>query len=343
MEGNEKSRIPGIDAVKAFAIFCVLWGHAIQQLDNAVVWPVCLLNPVFAFIYAFHMPLFFLLSGFFFKSSIQLNVADFFRKKVTRLILPWLLWCVLLGVYNVAREPRLPALPRLTEIVFFNWFWFLREVCLTHIIVYAFFKLCRKAAIAAPLCVCFALIAPLGRIVGAEQSLYVPVFLVGMLLRERYGFVSQHVNKVLCVSALAFGVCLVFWRGPYYQIVPKLLNPYLRFTLVNLPLGAFRLLTGVTGSLFFITLFQKLYRDNKVGALLSLIGKRTMSLYILQVIVLETFLTNLIDFPRMNSGVYDLLICPLVAVVVLALCMGITALVHRNRLVERVLFGASAQ
>jgi hypothetical protein len=34
---------------------------------------------------------------------------------------------------------------------------------------------------------------------------------------------------------------------------------------------------------------------------------------------------------------------PLVAVVVLALCMGITALVHRNRLVERVLFGASAQ
>lgn len=52
------NRIVYIDALKLFAIFSVLWGHSIQYLITDEYY----LQPVYRFIYAFHMPLFMALS-----------------------------------------------------------------------------------------------------------------------------------------------------------------------------------------------------------------------------------------------------------------------------------------
>lgn len=71
-------RIEWIDALKGFAIFCVTAGHC-------NLWA-----PVEKYIYSFHMFLFFFLSGFLF--SANGTPAEMIRKRVKRLLVPFLLW-----------------------------------------------------------------------------------------------------------------------------------------------------------------------------------------------------------------------------------------------------------
>lgn len=51
------------DCVKFFIVFCMLWGHAIQYCSVNYNF---FSNIVFKAIYGFHMPLFALISGWFF-------------------------------------------------------------------------------------------------------------------------------------------------------------------------------------------------------------------------------------------------------------------------------------
>ena len=64
------------DATKALAIWLVLLGHCIQYLSGADYHT----DALYQFIYSFHMPLFFMVSGFFFASSLKLNWWQFLQK-----------------------------------------------------------------------------------------------------------------------------------------------------------------------------------------------------------------------------------------------------------------------
>jgi fucose 4-O-acetylase-like acetyltransferase len=77
-----KTRIEYFDAIKAFAIFLVVYGHTLQYLDKLQTGK-CLHD----FIYSFHMPLFMVVSGYF-ASSLQNNIYPFITKKLRQLILP---------------------------------------------------------------------------------------------------------------------------------------------------------------------------------------------------------------------------------------------------------------
>lgn len=84
-----KVRILYIDILKLFTIYLVLWGHSIQHFQ-----PYCEKSYIFQTIYAFHMPLFMMLSGYFASSSMRLGFRDFFTKKFRQLLLPCLSWAV---------------------------------------------------------------------------------------------------------------------------------------------------------------------------------------------------------------------------------------------------------
>ena len=95
-------RDPYLDILKAVTILFVVIGHAIQYgggMEN-LSGGYFLYNPVFIFIYSFHMPLFMLVSGYLFafscknKSWVQLLIA-----KVKQILIPLFCWsCVSLVV-----------------------------------------------------------------------------------------------------------------------------------------------------------------------------------------------------------------------------------------------------
>ena len=84
----QKERIKSLDFLKGLTIFLVVLGHSIQyNLDAPFE------NPVFNFIYSFHMPLFMFISGFV--SFKYVYTFSDIKKRAYQLITPFVFWPIL--------------------------------------------------------------------------------------------------------------------------------------------------------------------------------------------------------------------------------------------------------
>lgn len=87
------NRIEWIDNAKALGILLVVLGHF--QMSN---------GHISGFIYTFHMPLFFLISGILIGNTpLTLSFPQFLRQKVTSLVVPYYLFQLLCGIYMFMR------------------------------------------------------------------------------------------------------------------------------------------------------------------------------------------------------------------------------------------------
>ena len=89
---SPKKHIQEIDALKGWAIFLVVLGHAI------IIYPINLQSNIycdalFSFVSSFHVKLFFLVSGFCF--SFRGYYGEYIKKKVFRLLIPYYVFCIL--------------------------------------------------------------------------------------------------------------------------------------------------------------------------------------------------------------------------------------------------------
>jgi fucose 4-O-acetylase-like acetyltransferase len=88
-------RIEWIDAAKGIGIILVVAGH------------VPTTDPIRQFIYSFHMPLFFFLSGLVFKSE-NLDLKSFFLKKARSLLFPYICFAIITYLFWFTVERHLP-------------------------------------------------------------------------------------------------------------------------------------------------------------------------------------------------------------------------------------------
>jgi fucose 4-O-acetylase-like acetyltransferase len=333
-------RIEFIDALKGFAIFCVLWGHSLQYLRGNYDF---FHNPAFEFIYSFHMPLFFVISGFFFVSSLKLNIKDFLLKKGKQLLLPCFSWGFIFAMLYVAAK-----IYHNTEInyglLFQNyfsprsWFWFLRELFISYCLAYFSLRILKKQWLACLLSVCFVLFAPF---CGLQRFL-LPMFWFGIFLKNNYQIFVKYSKWILLVSAVVFTICLAFWDGSYTMyITPFKIFRFkeLTFTLTNIDIVLFRVAIGIVGSMFWFVLFLKIYKNNRFFSLFSQAGAFTMGIYILHVTILERFINRLMDLPNINIWIYNFLFTPLVAILVGIICIFLIKLLSKSKFSGMVLFG----
>ena len=89
-----KDRDINLDWIKGFLIMCVVLGHTMRVGSRAGVLDQIVLRGI----YGFHMPLFMLLCGYFFKLSSPGEIA---RKTLKRLVVPHCVGSVLFGSLNV--------------------------------------------------------------------------------------------------------------------------------------------------------------------------------------------------------------------------------------------------
>lgn len=320
-------RIQFIDVLKGFAIFLVLWGHVIYRS-----------SPVFAFIYSFHMPLFFLISGFFFQSTLRLSPREFLYKKGMQLFYPWLLWCVLLGIYHFIHLRLYEVNFLQAGILLFNrYFWFLKSLFLSYVIVYFACRLFKKTVWAVAVSIVFVIVCPFLHV----QSFYLPFFLLGIVLKNHYSFFVPHVNKVLGISLTVFFVCLCFWKSDYIGMSPSLFSAKsFSYVMPDIPPVLLGWTIGVAGALFFFFFFQKYYRENAVTTYLKKAGRNTLGIYILQVILVEIFMPAVLHLPPVNSWIFSLLIAPLLSWIALEVCLRTIRLIEKNKKLSIFLFGS---
>ena len=78
-------RIPWIDNLKTVGIFCVVYGHTLGIIVSIGVW-----------IYSFHIPLFFLVSGYLLKSKyLEKDFKAFFIKTTKSIIPPYIIFSII--------------------------------------------------------------------------------------------------------------------------------------------------------------------------------------------------------------------------------------------------------
>jgi len=97
------ARIDWIDYARGIGIVLVVIGHVLRGLTSADVVPRTeLVLRTDAWIYAFHMPLFFVLSGLFAPKSLDRPTASFLADKLRTIAYPYLVWSVLQSVVQIA-------------------------------------------------------------------------------------------------------------------------------------------------------------------------------------------------------------------------------------------------
>lgn len=342
IKGHDKQRIEHIDALKGFAIFCVLWGHSVQYLRNGYDF---FHNPVFEFIYSFHMPLFFMISGFFFRSSLKLSLKDFLLKKGIQLILPCIVWGAItyfLGlVFTGFAQNEHSSFVWFSELKMVyspgKWPWFLRELFISYFIVYVSLKIFKKDWLACLLSILFVMFEPH----SGFQRTYLIVFWAGIFLKNNYPFISKYMKQILAISAVTFVACLFFWDGSYHVTgFPVLLNIKLwSINFTNMSIPVFRVFIGIIGSLFWFMLFYNFYKDNGFFIFLGKIGVHTLAIYLLQRMILENLLPQIMNLSCLNIWAYNLIITPLIALGVLSISMIIIKFVQKNKYADLLLFG----
>lgn len=82
----KRQDIVWMDWAKLIGIFLVVYGHLLQKTDN---WKYFQLHELWNIIYLFHMPLFFILSGYMYRSSHSL------KKIFVTLVVPYLIYQIL--------------------------------------------------------------------------------------------------------------------------------------------------------------------------------------------------------------------------------------------------------
>jgi fucose 4-O-acetylase-like acetyltransferase len=111
-DGQEQSMMPErpavqrlswVDYAKGIGIFWVVLGHGLRGLVNSnLLEPSALSRFIDQWIYAFHMPLFFFLSGLFLVRSATKPFKKFLLDKLSTIAYPYFLWSLLQGLLQIA-------------------------------------------------------------------------------------------------------------------------------------------------------------------------------------------------------------------------------------------------
>lgn len=82
-QGKILKRLDYIDIAKSLGMLTIIWGHIVHEgWSNQIV-------------YAFHIPLFFFLSGMVFNASKYHTVGELIRKRVKTLLIPYLIFSLI--------------------------------------------------------------------------------------------------------------------------------------------------------------------------------------------------------------------------------------------------------
>lgn len=328
-------RIDYIDFLKFFAIFSMLLGHSVEQTSADLFWD----HPVWEAVYAWHMPLFIFISGFFFRSSLKKDFGTLAVDKLRRLGVPSLAaFALQVAVMLIAGVTAVADIASISVNGFINSVWFLKCLLLCIFVMYPVCKLIKNDFVAAAVACVAVLLIPGAHIVNLNFML--PVFCLGMLCGNHYDAIDSHRSLWLIGSAVIFFTLFIFWSGRLtVYMVPTRLFDAGTFDIQNLSITVYRLVLGMSGAMMFFLLAKPVWTwisRFSWSPLLNDIGRNTLGIYVLQTFLLEMLVNSFhIYIPIPLSY----LAAPVLAIVELGVCYGLTRLICKSRAGAFLLMG----
>lgn len=338
-----KQRIVYLDILKALAIFLVVWGHAIMSLSKTD----CHESQVWQFIYSFHMPLFMTMVGFFSAGSLKRDTKLFIKHKFQQLLLPFLSWFAIGYVAMIIMDPNASLSQQNFSKALMNEIWFLKSAFLCYALFYFSMRSIRALNVNHTLlaggCISILLsqIVPLMKV----NQMY-PCFFCGYVVYKYFGCIERHWKLISVIALGAFAISypmLIDIRVTPMPEIKKELTSGNLSALNELALYQFRLLClGLTASIGLVSLFYGLFR-NSGESVISLIGKNTLAIYVMQTLVLEKLMAHYIDLQSMPTQLFELVAAPVISLLVIAVCMAMSRAIEKSPKMSYYLLGKRTQ
>lgn len=348
VNSQDKKRIDWVDTAKAYGILLVFWGHFVER--------VCFSGNQAAFfqwkaIYSFHMPLFFILTGFFAKKKRADFLRFLKRQSLNRLVpvlffgflaIPFFMFNNFLKLGRIGRNDLIArALSYIQGQPYFNWVtWFLVCLCTVELIHYFLGEYICKGkrlfvAIPSFYVTGWIVTRKIDFVVGFtgigknfwfihEALIAYSFYLFGFLLHN-LNYLRLKIKIFYRISLLLLFLCILLFTfnlnqgpfDPYYPVV--MMAQSWHGDILYFPLAA------LAGS-FFIFYLSQLTPDCK---LTSYIGENTLILLGLNGLFLHFFNERILNFwtlylftiPDNTTAVF--IFCLLVSSISLLLCLPV--------------------
>ncbi len=228
----DATRSDWIDIAKGLGILLVVYGHVARGLFNGGVpmdpwW----FTTVDSAIYAFHMPLFFLLSGWFFVGSLtRRGPRDYLAGRIATVLWPYVLWSLLQGGIELLMSRWTSKPVTLAEVLALGWtpraqFWFLYALFLMSLMGVAMCWRRPKAGVAVLTLTGAALMAlqhrdwPMPAALVSSHLLY---FAIGAWLgAQRVGIATA--RRLAVIGVLLGGIAVIALQSAGLDL-PKLMK-----------------------------------------------------------------------------------------------------------------------
>ncbi len=220
-----------INFIKSVGIIFVVIGH--------------FANPFSSFIYSWHMPLFFIISGYL--TNINIPFLEFFKKQFQRLMYPFFIWEIislitlfLKNIYLNRPQPNFEILT-IKSILWMNYdilngqygfvLWFLPSLFIGRILMYALFNIFKnKLVIFLVASVLFLLSFQFTGIFNSDIGLNICFWMILGRLYYNIKFSKNILNIILSFIILYF-IYFIF-KIPQLDIANKIYSNYLFINII---------------------------------------------------------------------------------------------------------------
>ncbi len=266
------NRFDWIDYAKGLGIILVVYGHVIRGLNESKIISEKLYYYSDTFVYSFHMPLFFILSGFLFQSSFfKRGIKSFFSNKVQTLLYPFVIWSVI----QISIEYIMSSYTNrgINSSKLFTWivyphaqFWFLHALFFINLINISLFSLSKKFGLYLSFLLC-SLYFIFGRdlLMFENTFKFLLYFNIGILLSQ-----YLEVTNLLVKNRLILGILLILFVIAQYLLFTTYPNNWYNY-----------IFPQITGSLLIINLSDF---GTKTPLNLRYLGNKSMVIYLAHIL-----------------------------------------------------------
>ena len=315
-----------LDWVKGITIIFVVWGHVIQYFsyDSLNFFD----NPVFKFLYSFHMPLFMLVSGYLYFYSLGKRTAvQAILQRMKELGIAIFTWgtlqYILIAANNIHKGSFSFSIRDYVSQLL--GIWFLWSVLAASVIVALIEKVIpvkwlRNLLLLTGFPILFFL-------PNSALNLYMyPFFVIGFKFNEYRKVIPEKAEKLKYLSFIIFP-CLLFFFQERDYIYTSGINPFSSEygILTQIGIDVYRWGIGLAGSVFILSIIQIVYENQKKKDRLSTrdfkiiasIGQFSLQIYMIQTFVLERISTEIfrmaVDKLGYNPLTFNVILFDLIA------------------------------
>lgn len=323
-------RIKEYDILKGFAIFAVIYTHCMQYLFDS-----SFANPVYNFIYCFHMPLFIIISGILSYRKIYDTGAQALPIKRIPLLIPaFMFGGILIGIRFIMG--RAISFTDIAHLPFTFWFLSSLFICTSAYWVASLF--CKNQIINLVVLSSISLSLP----IGEYNKFMMPIFGIGMCL-AKYNVITQlskaTVLKTCLSSILVCATYIFLWDSDYtiYKTDCPSIAVHENKQIIAYLL---RIMFGLCFTLVLFMISFRLKLKNRTVSVLSYLSRYSLELYVLHLFILILVYGSGLTLQHISDNTFCIAVLSFIIAVLLTAFLSMALkLLGKTKTLNYILFG----